>query len=150
MMGWQGREVKTFLVETWELFYWSLWCPSKLQKRMNQICGEDTQAYGLHILLPNSTDAFRFASQYLLINLILFIPTFIIHTRFPAPINWLFSVGAIMTSYGIGVWFSSMGLGWSASLIVSFIAIQDSGLIIQSYSQGLADLTDFFLGQSFH
>ena len=50
MMGWQWREVKAFLVETWELFYWSLWCPSKLQERLNQVRGGDTQASGIDIL----------------------------------------------------------------------------------------------------
>ena len=27
--------MRRFLRETWELFYWSLYCPSQLQKRMN-------------------------------------------------------------------------------------------------------------------
>ncbi len=61
--------MKRFLQETWELFYWSLCCPSRLQERMNDWSpaeikdGQKLNTFAWDILLfrPNS----RFIIQYL-------------------------------------------------------------------------------------
>jgi hypothetical protein len=67
-MGWQGRAIKTFLIEAWELFYWSLWCPSRLQERMNLIKGGDSEAAGYDVLLSASAEQFRFVGQYFFVT----------------------------------------------------------------------------------
>jgi hypothetical protein len=143
-MGWQWREVKTFLVEAWELFYWSLWCPSRLQERMNGIEG-DKQASGFDLLLwPTSPEQFRFIGQYFLVSLILTIPTIMLSTQFLAPINWLIPFAAFVTPYGIGVWLLPTGMGWATPLLFTLIAISEPIRLTQTYGKALAEMSKVF------
>jgi hypothetical protein len=143
-MGWQWREVKTFLMGAWELFYWSLWCPSRLQERMNGIKGKDNETDGSDILWPNSPEEFRFLGQYFFVSLILSIPVIILSTQFPSPINWLLAVGSVMMPYGIGIWYLPIGIGWAAPLLFILITSVEPICLIQIYGKGLAELFKLF------
>jgi hypothetical protein len=71
-----NREVGRFLLESWQLFYWSLFLPSKLQQRMNEWSpqktekGEPQDTSSWDILSSNS----RYFCQYLLASAILSFP----------------------------------------------------------------------------
>jgi hypothetical protein len=68
MRGFLG-EVKVFLRESWELFYWSLWCPSKLHIRINQIHATSVTDINFKANPNNSLPLkvnFRFLNQLLI------------------------------------------------------------------------------------
>ncbi|WP_088240156.1 hypothetical protein [Calothrix rhizosoleniae] len=66
-----------FLRETWELFWWAMFCPARLQHRMNEWSprkekdGRTPDTIFWDILFFGN---FRFISQYLLLLFILSIP----------------------------------------------------------------------------
>ena len=72
--------MKRYLRETWELFYWALWFPSRLQQRMNDWVPQDSDTRFRDILL----DKFhlRFFSQFLLLIGLLSLPLFFTEARF--------------------------------------------------------------------
>jgi hypothetical protein len=137
-------EMQMLFREAWELFYWSLWFPSRLQKRMNLVYGSEKRASGLDVLLPTSPKQWHFLEQYVLVSLIMLVPIIILSIRLPAPINWLLPVGAFMTSFGISCWFLPTGIGWSSPLLFALIACQNPILLMQNYGVGLAELSKVF------
>ena len=102
-----------FLWETWELFWWAMFCPSKLQQRMNEWLpqaekdGARSDTNFFNILFFGN---FRFISQYLLLLFISNIPLIdklIGHNQL---LDWLQLTGIILVAYGIGVLFLPFGL----------------------------------------
>ncbi len=82
-----------FLRETWELFYWAMFCPSKLQQRMNEWCpakekdGKRPDTNSSDILLFRFN--FRFVAQYFLLLLCLSLPLIINIAIQGQRIDWL-------------------------------------------------------------
>jgi hypothetical protein len=100
-MGWQWREVKTFLIETWELFYWSLWWPSKLEGRIKQLSLSD-------VTLPFQYETSpRIISQLLFIITCLSLPLAILIAHRGQVIDWLFFCCIFFISYGVALLFFS-------------------------------------------
>ncbi len=56
-----------FLRETWELWYWAMFCPSKLQQRMNDWARQEN----------GDTDFYRHSS--IVYKLAIFLPVSILH-----------------------------------------------------------------------
>ncbi|MGB5772791.1 MAG: hypothetical protein WBM32_23420, partial [Crocosphaera sp.] len=98
-----------FLRETWELFYWAMFCPSKLQQRMNEWCpaeekeGKRPDINSWDILLFRFN--FRFAAQYFLLLLCLSFPLIINIAIQGQRIDWLQIPILLLTAYGASVWF---------------------------------------------
>jgi hypothetical protein len=140
----QWRELKTFLVDAWELFSWSLWCPSRLQERMNQIHGKD-RTNGFDIFLLDSSKKKNFVKQYFFISLILTIPIIIlvIHS---STLDWviLFSFVTLISPSGIGVWFLPTGVAWSAPLLFLLSAWVEPILLEQIFDEGKIKLLQLF------
>lgn len=108
--------MRLFLRETWELFWWAMFCPSKLQQRMNEWCpqkerdGSRRNTYSLDILLWRAK--FRFIAQYLLLLVCLSLPIIVAIAINGQRLDWLQLVSLLVTAYGISVWFLSMGLAF--------------------------------------
>ncbi|HEY9300923.1 MAG TPA: hypothetical protein VIQ31_32070, partial [Phormidium sp.] len=70
--------MKRFLRETWELWYWAMFCPSRLQQRMNEWAPaqekdglrSDTNLWDILLVSPN----FRFIAQFLLLIFLFSLP----------------------------------------------------------------------------
>ena len=102
-----------FLRETWELFWWAMFCPSRLQKRMNEWLPQvekdgarpDTNFRDI-LFLGN----LRFISQYLLLLFISNIPLIFRLITSNQLLDWLQLLSVILIGYGIAVFFLPVGL----------------------------------------
>ncbi|MDJ0582850.1 hypothetical protein [Crocosphaera sp.] len=103
-----------FLRETWELFYWSMFCPSKLQQRMNEWCPAEEKdrkrpdTTSLDILLVHCN--FRFVAQYFLLLLCLNFPLIINISIQGQGIDWLQIPFVLLVTYSASVWCFPIGL----------------------------------------
>ncbi len=103
-----------FLRETWELWYWAMFCPSRLQQRMNEWAPaeekdglrSDTKFGDILLLRTNS----RFISQYVLILLFFSLPLVLVIAIYKQPQDWLLLPVVLLTAYGVGFWFLPLGL----------------------------------------
>jgi len=106
--------MRRFLRETWELWYWAMFCPSKLQQRMNEWApaeekkGHKPNTKFSYILLARANH--RFVVQYVLLILGFSLPLawkMLFHGQ---PLDWLLLPVVLVIAYGIGIWFLSLGL----------------------------------------
>ncbi len=96
--------MKQYLRETWELFYWALWCPSRLQQRMNDWVPLDSDTRFRDILFAKFH--FRFSSQFLLLIGVLSLPLLLTGaTFFPVII-----VFVLLTAYSVSFLFLPLSL----------------------------------------
>ena len=127
-----------FLRETWELFWWAMFCPSRLQQRMNEWCPQeekdgrrpDTNFFNI-LLFGN----LRFISQYLLLLFISNIPHIYKLIVGNQLLDWLQFPSVILIAYGIGVLFLPLGL---------FIPLLWL-IVIDSQSKGLTEAIKILL-----
>src|SRR4028119_349260 len=105
--------MKRFLRETWELWYWAMFCPSRLQQRMNEWApaeekdGVRSDTHSLDILLLQQNN--RFFTQFLLLILLFSFPLMwgiVLHGQ---ALDLLLLFGAIATAYSIGTLCLSIG-----------------------------------------
>ena len=102
-----------FLRETWDLFWWAIFCPSRLQQRMNEWYPQkekgghkpDTSFFGI-LFLGNS----RFIIQYLSIIFIFNIPLIFRLIASDQLLNWLQLPCVILIAYEIAGFFLPLGL----------------------------------------
>ncbi|MEH2376515.1 AAA family ATPase [Nostoc sp.] len=102
-----------FLRETWELFWWAMFCPSRLQQRMNEWSPQeekdgrrpDTSFFDI-LLFRN----FRFISQYLLLLFISNIPLILKLIERNQLLDWLQLPCVMLIAYMTGVLFLPLGL----------------------------------------
>ena len=102
-----------FLRETWELFWWAMFCPTRLQYRMNEWSPQkkeygrisDTGFWDI-LVFGNS----RFISQYLLLLFIPSLPLILNMIERNQFLDWLQFPCVILTAYGTGVFFLPLGL----------------------------------------
>ncbi|MCG8361789.1 MAG: ATP-binding protein [Pseudanabaenales cyanobacterium] len=106
--------MRCFLRETWELWYWAMFCPSRLQQRMNAwapVPAQDEQRPDTlfsDILLLRANP--RFISQYLLLILGFSLPLLGLISASGQAFDWLLLPSVLLITYGIGVWFLPMSL----------------------------------------
>ncbi|MEM6503116.1 MAG: hypothetical protein AAF685_14920, partial [Cyanobacteria bacterium P01_C01_bin.89] len=98
------RETKIFLRESWELFYWSLFLPSKLQARMNAWAPKpdekDTEFSDVLLTKFN----LRFFSQYCLVLLLLSCPLLGFTWAHTGAVDW-WQLSVLPIGYGVAFWF---------------------------------------------
>lgn len=102
-----------FLRETWELFWWAMFCPSRLQQRINKWLPQeekhgrrpDTNFYNI-LVFGN----LRFLSQYLLLLFIFNIPLILRLIERNELLDWLQLPCVMLIAYTTGVLFLPLGL----------------------------------------
>ena len=105
-----GLGIKAFLRESWELFYWSLFLPSKLQGRMNVWGprpledGKQPDTGFWDILVPGNGFNGRFLSQHCFFILLLSLPLLSFTWIQTGVINW-WQLSIFPVSYSIAVLF---------------------------------------------
>ncbi len=105
-----------FLRETWELFWWAMFCPTRLQHRMNEWSplkeedGRTPDTSFWDILLFRNLN-FRFIIQYLLLLFIYSIPLVFLNViELNQFLGWLQFTFVILIAYVTGVLFLPLGL----------------------------------------
>lgn len=102
-----------FLRETWELFWWAMFCPSRLQQRMNEWLpqekkdGRRPNTSFFNILVFGN---FRFTTQYLLLLFISNIPLILKLIERNQLLDWLQLPCVMLIAYATGVLFLPLGL----------------------------------------
>jgi len=105
--------MKRFLRETWELWYWAMFCPSRLQQRMNEWApaeekdGLRSDTHSSHILLFKKN--YRFIGQFVLLIFLFSLPLMWGIALHGQALDLLLLFGAIATAYSIGTFCLSMG-----------------------------------------
>jgi hypothetical protein len=127
-----NREVGRFLLETWQLFYWSFFCPSLLQQRMNEWSPQKIKKdrwlpqkkEGLHkdtdgneILLLDANN--RFVLQYLFISISISSPMVAVFAFSGQGWNGLIFLISPLVCYGIGYWLLPSGIGFCSPLLLA-------------------------------
>jgi hypothetical protein len=115
--------MKRFLRETWELWYWAMFCPSRLQQRMNEWAPadeedglrSDTHSWDILLFQPN----FRFIGQFVLLIFLFSLPLMWGIALHGQLLDLLLLFGAIATAYSIGILFLPIGL--NILLLVYFV-----------------------------
>lgn len=102
-----------FLRQTCELWYWSLFCPTRLQQRRNAWAarsgaGRRPRALTLHLLLLRANG--RFLAQFALLTIIMTLPLGLLVPLVSAPSDWLLAVVAALAAYGVAVVFLPLGI----------------------------------------
>jgi hypothetical protein len=123
-----NREVGRFLLESWQLFYWSFFCPSRLQQRMNDWSSLKKRTPGIDLDFPRFN--FRFNIQYIFALTILNIPLIILIYSTGRGLDWLLLIATILSSLFFGYLFLPSGTGFCIPLL--------SGLTYWSQSENLA------------
>jgi hypothetical protein len=131
--------MKRFLQETWELFYWALWCPSRLQQRMNEWV-PDTDRNGARpstsfqdILLVKLH--LRFLSQFFAIIFCLSLPLALALSYRQSLLYWLLEPLVWLIAYGIAIWY--LPVAFSIPLLVWWIYSTQPALWLKGGSEAL-------------
>ena len=133
--------MKRFLRETWELWYWAMFCPSRLQQRMNEWApaeendGLRSDTHSLDILLLQQNN--RFFTQFLLLILLFSFPLMwgiVLHGQ---ALDLLLLFGAIATAYSIGTLCLSIGLHIPLLVYLIYPVNPQIYLIILKQAQGI-------------
>jgi hypothetical protein len=145
-----NREVSRFLLESWQLFYWSFFCPSLLQQRINEWLKKRRKEQRKGIF-ANSTFLFEinfyFTFQYLFVLAILSLPMAIFVSLSGRGWNWLFVM--LSQSLLMGLGFSLPGIGLWIPLPFVAIYSQQSDLFDKSLQNSplvLAPLSHLLFG----
>jgi len=101
--------MRRFLQETWELLYWVLWCPSRLQQRMNVWAPvevkdgvrPDTSFQDILLLRIH----WRFLSQFLVLVMGLSLPLIVVLSRQQRSVDWLVLPIVWLIAYGTAIWY---------------------------------------------
>ena len=97
MRGFWG-EVNVFLRESVELFYWSLWWPSKIEAKIGSLSESA-------VLTPGEKFDARIFCQFIFLILFFSIPLALLIIEQGRLIDWLFSIYTPFIAYGIETWF---------------------------------------------
>ncbi len=107
--------MKRFLRETWELWYWAMFCPSRLQQRMNAWTPNEEKDQGKlninfsRIFLLHANP--RFVKQYLLLVFLFSFPLAITIFIYGHSLeHWLLLPMVFLTAYLTGIWYVPFGL----------------------------------------
>jgi hypothetical protein len=109
--------MRRFLQEAWELWYWAMFCPSKLHERMNnwgQSSDEPVRPLDILLLKPNR----RFVDQYFLVVIFLSLPILFLCIFSAKWSNiFLFPV-AVLIAYCTSIYSFLIGINWPILLIL--------------------------------
>ena len=138
--------MKRFLQETWELWYWAVFCPSRLQQRMNAWApvkekdGQrpDTRAFSILLLRADP----RFITQYLLLAVCFSLPLIVRLPTSGPTLDGLLPLSALLTAYGLGIWFLPIGL--HSPLIFSLVYWQDPERYTQALTEAWNEVSSLF------
>lgn len=100
--------MRQFLKETWELWYWAIFCPSRLQQRINNWSTKEGDVYFRDVLLFPAN--WRFLSQFLSLAWLFSLPLVGLLTQSPALLDWLLLPIALLIVYGVAIWLLPVGL----------------------------------------
>lgn len=142
--------MKRFLRETWELWYWAMFCPSRLQQRMNAWAPAeekggtraDTYSWHIFVLRPN----LRFISCYVLSLLCLSLPLVLLIVISGQARDLLLLPFVLLIAYGTGCWFIPISL--QMPLLWSLIYLEQPEVWLKQLNQAIAilPLSSPFLG----
>jgi hypothetical protein len=139
-----NREVGRFLLETWQLFYWSFFCPSLLQQRMNEwspkMRSKEIQkdASASNILLFNAS--FRFVFQYLLVSASLSFPLIALICLSGQLWHLLLGLLAPLISYSLGLLFRPCGIGFCSPLLLGLAYWSQYKIFLKMLESALENL----------
>ncbi len=140
-----NRKVSRFLLESWQLFYWSFFCPSLLKQWMNEWLPQKTEE-GLQIdtsasdiLKTNS----RFVLQYFLVWTSLSLPLAGLAASSGRGWDLFIYLIAFLIGYLSGVWFLPSGIGLCSPLLLALIYWQEA----EFFAKALQSLSPILSGQ---
>jgi hypothetical protein len=139
-----NREVGRFLIESWQLFYWSLFCPSKLQQYMNDRSpqktkqGDKRDTRSSDILLF-SIDS-RFIFQYLLVTTIFSYPLLSLIVSSGQILDWMIWPIDILISFILGFYLLPSGIGFFSPLLLALSYWLQSKLLRELSIQYISQL----------
>jgi hypothetical protein len=124
-----SEALSKFLYESWQLFYWSLFFPGLLQKRMNEWSPEKSEE-GVIKNTSSQTVLFtsRFTQQYLLLIVILSLPMGSLVDWWSGGWDTMSFLTAALIVYGFGFWFLPSGIGFCNVIIFSIMYWQQSNI----------------------
>ncbi len=136
-----------FLRETWELWYWALFCPSKLQRRMNAWAPAEEEdgripdtSFGAILFVRANP---RFLKQYLLVVLCLSLPLVGLVFSSGKTVHWLLVPKTLLVTYGTSLLLISLGLHWP--LLVALIYWMQPTLYAKFFSEFLTTFASIWL-----
>jgi hypothetical protein len=132
-----SKALGRFLHETGQLFYWSLFSPSKLQQRMNEWSHKkaekeiirNTNSWDILLFEINS----KFTLQYLLVSVVLSLPLACFIDSLGWGWNSLLLLAAPLISYVLGVWFMPSGIGFCSLLLLAVMYWQQAALFTKAF-----------------
>jgi hypothetical protein len=121
------RKVGLFLVESWQLFYWSLFFPSKLQQRMDEWSIDNmtkevqkNSSDSINLLLFNVKP--HFVLQYFFVSVIMSLPLAgLISLSRQEEWDWLICLSAPLISYCLRAFSLPSGIGFFSPLLLALI-----------------------------
>jgi hypothetical protein len=148
-----NKTIGRFLLESWQLFYWSLFCPSKLQQRMNEWSpkkrkdGSQRYTSGSDIFLVKNDSPFIF--QYIFISMILSLPLVVLVILSGQREIFFIVLIAPLFSFILGLWTLPSGMGFCSPLLLAFTYQQQASLFLNalnSLPHILPSLSQLFSG----
>ena len=114
--------LKLWLRECWELWYWAMFCPSRLQERMNEWSpdGSRPDTTFLSILLFNLNG--RFLLQFIQVSCWFSLPLVAAISMYSQSWDWLLLPVILLTAYSVGLWNFPIGLNVPLIFIPVYLA----------------------------
>jgi hypothetical protein len=110
-----SEALKLWLRECWELWYWAMFCPSRLQERMNEWSHRKKRNGGIQqdtsyaaILIGKLNR--RFLSQFIQIACCFSVPLVLQISIYGQSWDWLLLPITLLIAYSLGCWFLPIGL----------------------------------------
>ncbi|MBE9070667.1 hypothetical protein IQ260_28915, partial [Leptolyngbya cf. ectocarpi LEGE 11479] len=141
--------MKKFLKETWELWYWAMFCPSKLQARMNSWRPRKTGRTTFGDILLFSIN-WRFWGQFFCLICLFSTPLIGLIRESSAITDWLLLPITLLAAYSLGVIFLPIGI--NTPLLIGGIYQTSANAFskkLQTNLNEIAQAAAFLLNQSF-
>jgi hypothetical protein len=141
--------MRRFLREAWELWYWAMFCPGKLQERMNnwgQSSDEPVRSLDILLLKPNR----RFVGQYFLVVIFLSLPILFLCIFSAKWSNGFLFPVAILIAYCTSIYSISNGINWPIllSLIHDFSPNLNTRILLKTIGSPPTVNLYFMIGAS--
>jgi hypothetical protein len=134
--------MRQFLWETWELFYWSFCCPSKLQRRMNEWSpveekdGQQPDTKASRILFARANGR-RFIGQYFLVSVLLSLPIVGLIVSSGQAVGWLLLIAAPLIGCALGYCFLPVSISFCSPLLLALIYWQPTNFYVKLFQSAL-------------
>ena len=145
--------LKLWLRECWELWYWAMFCPSRLQERMNEWSpAEERNGVRPDTTVTNilfSQINWRFLLQFIQVSFCLSLPLVAIIPIYGRSLDWLLLPVILILSYGSGFWHLPISLNVPLIFISIYLAKPTFFIIgITKAIEVLPPLSQMFFGLS--